>query len=255
MIGQPPNVVEKYDDKALTNDLLRSKATFTLPKAWTVSAADQSFFASTVDSLPYPVVAKPIRGRGSHGVKLCNDKDTLLKHTLHLLTESPEIMIEEYLAGEEATITVMPPGRNPGGSTDEYWSLPPIVRFNHHSGIAPYNGIVAILSNSRPVTAAELAADTTYARTSRECEAVAALLQTTAPIRVDVRRSSTAAGAAFAMFDVNMKPNMTGPGRPGREDQASLTALAAKEVGWDYADFLVVMASSARTLKALREMS
>ena len=62
-------------------------------------------------------------------------------------------------------------------------------------GIAPYKGIVAILSNSRAVPSAEMARDGAYVRISRTCEAAAALLQMTAPIFVDVRRSSTAAGA------------------------------------------------------------
>lgn len=31
---------------------------------------------------------------------------------------------------------------------------------------------------------------------------------------------------------------MTGPGRPGREDQASLTAIAAAAMGWDYGTLL-----------------
>ena len=118
MIGQPPNIVEKCDDKALPNDLLRSTGTSTFPNAWTIPASDQSFFACTVDSLPYPVVAKPIRGHGSYGVRLRNDKDTLLQHTSHVLAESPDIMIEECLAREETTITAIPPGQKPGGSTD-----------------------------------------------------------------------------------------------------------------------------------------
>ncbi|PNP81819.1 hypothetical protein FNYG_04845 [Fusarium nygamai] len=45
-------------------------------------------------------------------------------------------MVEEYLAGEEATVTVMPPTSR-GGS---YWALPVVTRFNHIHGVAPYNG-------------------------------------------------------------------------------------------------------------------
>lgn len=45
---------------------------------------------------------------------------------------------------------------------------------------------------------------------------------------------------------------MTGPGRPGREDQASLTALAAEGLGWDYARLLREVLSSAQTLYELR---
>jgi hypothetical protein len=64
----------------------------------------------------------------------------------------------------------------------------------------------------------------------------------------------------YYIFDINLKPNATGPGRPGREDQASLTTMAAAGVlalfalaspicsallllgiGWDYTDLLLAM--------------
>ena len=45
---------------------------------------------------------------------------------------------------------------------------------------------------------------------------------------------------------------MTGPGRPGREDQSSLTALAASALGWSYADLLQNMLQSACTIEDLR---
>jgi hypothetical protein len=47
---------------------------------------------------------------------------------------------------------------------------------------------------------------------------------------------------------------MTGPGRPGREDQASLTALAAAGLGWDYPRLLLEMLSTAVPLGRLRNM-
>jgi hypothetical protein len=40
-----------------------------------------------------------------------------------------------------------------------------------------------------------------------------------------------------------MKPNMTGAGRPGREAEDSLSAIAARGLGWGYADLLARMAS------------
>ena len=42
-----------------------------------------------------------------------------------------------------------------------------------------------------------------------------------------------------------MKPNMTGAGRPGRDDQDSLSAIAARGMGWDYADLLMAMLNCA----------
>lgn len=71
------------------------------------------------------------------------------------------LILEEYLPGEEVTITVMPPGRYlfPSTATEgdkheereynEYWALPAVGRFNHHDGVAPYNGVVAVTQNSK----------------------------------------------------------------------------------------------------------
>lgn len=46
---------------------------------------------------------------------------------------------------------------------------------------------------------------------------------------------------------------MTGPGRPGREDQASLTAMAAAAIGWDYGTLLQKILASAQRLSAFRD--
>lgn len=48
---------------------------------------------------------------------------------------------------------------------------------------------------------------------------------------------------------------MTGPGRPGREDQASLTAMAAAGLGWDYPTLLTNMLTLATPLSDLRKIS
>ena len=45
---------------------------------------------------------------------------------------------------------------------------------------------------------------------------------------------------------------MTGPGRPARADQASLTLLAAAALGWDYPHLLREVLQSAQTLGHLR---
>lgn len=45
---------------------------------------------------------------------------------------------------------------------------------------------------------------------------------------------------------------MTGPCRPGREDQASLTAMAAAAIGWDYGTLLQNMLVGAQSLSSLR---
>lgn len=246
VVGQPPLLVDEHDDKNFVNSLLRRDGRFTLPESRILNCADPS----CTFGLRYPVVGKPIRGRGSHGVKVCHNELELCSHLETILKESPLVMVEDYLPGEEGTVTVMPPSKE----TPRYWSLPIVVRFNHEDGIAPYNGVVAVTRNSRVPSDEELKSNPTYAEICKQCEQVAQMLKVTAPIRIDVRRLSKERGSKFAMFDINMKPNVTGPGRPGREDQASLTAMAAQSLGWDYPHLLKHILNSARTLEHLRNV-
>ncbi|KAJ5850166.1 ATP-grasp fold subdomain 1 [Penicillium solitum] len=245
VVGQPPGLVEKFDDKMYLNDKLRQQGNFTLPQSWVVNEGDD--LEVLLQSIPnYPVVGKPVRGRGSHGVQVCHTPPELKSHIKSLFRESPVVLLEEFLSGEEATITVMPPSLDRA----EYWSMPPVARFNHDQGIAPYNGTVAVTANSRVVTKEEMR-DQSYEVVMRQCEEVASLIKATAPIRIDVRRFRH--GSEFAIFDINMKPNMTGPGRPGREDQASLTAMAAAGCGWDYPTLLQNIFHGASTLETFRQ--
>lgn len=69
-----------------------------------------------------------------------------------------------------------------------------------------------------------------------DCAIAAQLAGAKAPIRVDCRQG--AGSESYYLFDLNMKPNMTGAGRPGRENQDSLSALAARAIGWDFAALL-----------------
>lgn len=265
VVGQPPSLVEKFDDKAYLNGKLKEIGGYTLPQSWLVSN-DGGLEQSISSITKYPVVGKPVRGRGSHGVKLCHNPEELEKHVRSLLQDSSLVMIEEYLAGEEATITIMPPSPE----SLDYWSLPPVTRFNHVDGIAPYNGAVAVSTNSRLLTENELK-DPAYNKIMDECVQVAKLIGATAPIRIDVRRFNR--GTDFALFDINMKPvsniidpyliilvsnprfftqNMTGPGRPGREEQASLTLIAASALGWDYGTLLQNLLVTAQPLGTFR---
>jgi D-alanine-D-alanine ligase-like ATP-grasp enzyme len=205
VVGQPPNLVELYDDKNVVNHYLRRQPGLTLPKAITVNPSNIDNLEDLLRSsrLLYPVVAKPIRGRGSHGVKVCSTLMDLSDHVQNLFIEAPEIMLEEFLSGEEITVTVLPPSPSQKGS---YRSLPIVMRYNHINGIAPYNGVVAVTKNSRVLSVEEMTADSTYERAAKECEVVAELLRVTAPIRLDLRRFSNTSNSPFALFDVNMKP-------------------------------------------------
>ncbi|CAL5865824.1 uncharacterized protein PFLUO_LOCUS30 [Penicillium psychrofluorescens] len=265
VVGQPPQCFDMYDDKSFLNDALRRRG-LRFPRSWTVydpllvtptSQRDSDKNLPTVLALipesDYPLVAKPVRGRGSHGVKICYTRADLAEHVSGLFDESPRVLVEEYLSGEEGTVTVLPPSMCSNEPTDcaGHKALPPVVRFNHVDGIAPYSGKVAVTANSHAVSAVARDADPAYADIMKQCEAVGDLLHATAPLRIDIRRF--APRSPFALFDINMKPNITGPGRPGRDDQASLMSLAASELGWEYSTFLQYVLGTAQPLRNLRQ--
>jgi hypothetical protein len=214
VVGQPPNLVEQFDDKEYLNNLLRKKTDLPLPRAWTVSAKQDvaSFLAET--DLPFPIVGKPVRGRGSHGVRVCQTPNVLYQHMVNLFKESPVLMLEKFLEGEEATVTVMPPL---AGKID-YWAMPIVTRFGHEENIAPS-------ANSRAVTIEEAKKDASYNAAAQQCEIVARLLNVTAPIRIDIRRFTKDVQSKFALFDINMKP----VSNISHTETACLTSLACLE--------------------------
>jgi len=193
----------------------------------------------------FPLIVKPVRGRGSEGVRRVQD---LADATVYVATALADghfgsaLMVEEFLEGDELTLTVMPPGSRDrsGNLATAPWALRPVRRVAHQDGVAPYNGAVAVTQNSIALTAREC--DTpALAALIAHCVAVAQRVGARAPIRIDCR----AGRDGYRVFDLNMKPNMTGPGRPGREDQDSLSALAARAEGWRYEDLLEAMLQAA----------
>ena len=145
------------------------------------------------------------------------------------------------MSGQEITITVMPPGyyhlNNKLQLINKYWCLPALTRFNHKNGIAPYNGVVAVVNNSKVLDDKELNSKK-IKKVYQECEKAASLINAKAPIRIDCRANEN---GEYFLFDLNMKPNMTGASRSHRKNQDSLSALAARKIGWHYKDLLINM--------------
>ncbi|MGE3333147.1 MAG: ATP-grasp domain-containing protein [Rhodospirillaceae bacterium] len=240
MVGQLPAAQQAGDDKFATNALLRDNG---LPLPASVLAARAEIDSLTPDSLRarnlhFPLVVKPIRGRGSQGVSRVNDL-AALQEAAHALIASARfgetVMIEQYLSGVEMTVTVLPRARGAA------LALPPVLRFNHHDGVAPYNGVVAVTHNSRALTGEEQAVPAVQ-RMMDQCVTAARLMNARAPIRIDCRGD---AQGVLRLFDLNMKPNLTGAGRPGRDDQDSLSTIAARAMGWSYGDLLTDMLAQA----------
>jgi len=62
-----------------------------------------------------------------------------------------------------------------------------------------------------------------------------------APMRIDCRVDRRGKGI---LFDLNPKPNMTGPGRPSREDQDNLVSIAVGGIGWNFTNLVDNIASN-----------
>jgi len=236
-VGQVPSQVDIYDDKFYTNQLLRENQ-IPIPKAHLISLEDQANYLLNID---FPLVVKPVRGRGSQGVSLFKNKkelDERLKIIFYKNEYGSSVYVEQYLSGQEITVTVMPAGdytiKNKLKKIKKPWCLPAVKRFNHKDGIVPYNGIVAVMENSTVLENDELTS-IKILEVYTQCEKVGELLNIKAPIRIDCREDGN---GDYLLFDVNMKPNVTGPSRPHRKNQDSLTLLASRKVGWNYIDLL-----------------
>jgi biotin carboxylase len=244
--------MQAYDEKFQTNAVL---AAASLPVArsllasaqardgvWALADLEQGLASI---GLTAPVIIKPVRGRGSQGVSLARSLDQALAAAQALIDDGAfgdTLMIEEFLDGEEVTVTVMPPASpTPVGLlSPAHWCLRPVRRFDQREGVAPYNGDVAVTANSAAINAERLAEPEVGAMIEA-CTAAARIVGARAAIRIDCRQD---ASGVYRLFDLNMKPNMTGPGRPGRDDQDCLSAIAARADGWDYADLLLSMAAA-----------
>lgn len=240
VVGQIPENVDLYDDKWITNGLLKANG---LPIPRSIIITHDNLTNYRLD-FPFPVVAKPIRGRGSQGVSVVRNPEELtniLKEMFSSQNYGQTLYVEEFLSGREITITVMPQGTYTINGKEvtktDYWSLPPVKRFNHENGIAPYNGTVAVINNSEVLSESE-STNPDIIQLCRQCEQAAGLVNAKAPIRIDCRAD---ANGNYFLFDLNMKPNMTGASRQHRQDQDSLTALAARKIGWDFDDLVLNM--------------
>ncbi|MET2985318.1 ATP-grasp domain-containing protein [Aureibaculum conchae] len=236
-VGQMPHQVDAFDDKYFTNELLR-KNQISIPKTELISIENLSNYSLSID---FPMVVKPIRGRGSQGVSLVNNPKELDNKLNELFSNAAygnTVYVEQFLSGQEITVTVMPPGSylidNQVTHNHKPWCLPAVKRVNHKEGIAPYSGVVAVMKNSSVLEDSELKS-TNIKAVYRQCVKAAQLLNLKAPIRIDCRADEN---GNYFLFDLNMKPNMTGPSRPQRQNQDSLTLLAARKIGWSYYDLL-----------------
>jgi D-alanine-D-alanine ligase len=258
IVGQLPAAMQAFDDKFETNQLL-ANAGLPVARSFLLSGAARNEVCALHDveqALPdkgmsFPMIVKPVRGRGSQGVTLVENLDALRRAAAALIeaaTFGDILMVEGFLGGDEMTITIMPPAspRPDGSRAPTHWALRPVYRFDQRGGVAPYNGDVPVTANSAAIDADRLH-DPKVAAMIDACVAAAALVDARTAIRIDCRADRH---GTFKLFDLNMKPNMTGPGRPGRENQDCLSAISARADGWSYVDLLQAMLAATWRLRS-----
>lgn len=235
LVGQDPLSVQRFDNKFYTNNLLRKKS-LPVPASVLLSLENESKL-----KLKFPLVLKPVRGRGSQGIIVVYNKQELnngLRNIILSKIFGNSLMVEEFLPGREITVSIMPPGNFSIDGLKEnrrnHWALPTVERYNHINEIAPYNGVVAVVNNSRLLSNEEIQTKE-IKNITKHCETVAGIIKAKAPIRIDCRQDKY---GIYYIFDVNLKPNMTGASRLHRSDQDSLTMIAARGIGWGYPDLI-----------------
>ncbi len=84
-----------------------------VPRFW--FASSHSDLSELVQSVPLPVVVKPVAGSGSVGVRLCRTSTEVLQHGSDLLNRTvnerglpqpSDVLIEEYLEGQEYSVEI-----------------------------------------------------------------------------------------------------------------------------------------------------
>lgn len=244
IVGQLPVAVDAFDDKQRTNILLAEHG-LPVPRSALFERQTLAEDLTKCPLSPFPAMLKPVRGRGSQGVRLTPNLRELHEAAAALFERGgfgDQAIVEEFLPGEELTVTVLATG-SPERSDNpaRYRALRPVRRTNHRDEVMPYNGDVPVSRNSVALSAEEAQRPEVVAMVNA-CTIAANLVDARAPIRIDSRADQN---GVFRLFDLNMKPNLTGPGRPGRDDQDCLSGIAARAEGWDYVDLLLAILASA----------
>jgi hypothetical protein len=263
IVGQLPAVMQEFDDKFETN-LLLAEAGLPVARSFLLSATAKENACALADvedacitrGMSFPMIVKPVRGRGSQVLTLVESLYALRGAATALIaaaTFGDMLMVKEFLAGDEMTVTLMPSAspRPDGSRAQTHWAMPPVYRFDQCGGVAPYNGDVQVTANSIAITPERLL-DPGIVAMIDSCVSAAALVDARTTIRIDCRADRD---GTSRLFDLNMKLNMTGPGRPGREDQDCLSAIAARANGWSYVDLLQAMLAVKWRLEPLKGAS
>lgn len=184
VVRQPPCLGEWADDKSSMSGHLHRRHRelgVRLPETVVVSRAKgttehvEKQLERAVNQLGLPVVAKPPRGRGSGGVQKCTSVEELQAHTSKLLQDDRCIIVEEYMPGEEGSVTVIPPTSD--GLSGKYRTLPLVENIGHADGIIADSGRTSLHTTSRAKRSEEIVAGEALNDATNQCEVVARAIE------------------------------------------------------------------------------
>lgn len=92
-------------DKNISKKLFRNEGIHT-PDWIHLNGADE-LCIEDVERLGYPVIVKPNSGGSSLGVKILKNKETLVDEVLETFRWDNEVLIEQYIEGEEITCSIL----------------------------------------------------------------------------------------------------------------------------------------------------
>lgn len=95
LIGNPPDIIRQIQDKKTVRELTKEIELLSKPKIWTIESKED---------ISYPCVVKPIKGSAKKGVSFCKDTDSLAEALDYAGKASPDILIEEYIGGNEYSV-------------------------------------------------------------------------------------------------------------------------------------------------------
>ncbi len=90
--------------KIFKKNKIRTPKYFSINKGYKVTSINKDL---KIKKINYPIIIKPISEGSSLGVELCQNKKELIKSISKLKTKYDELMIEQYIGGQEIQVAIL----------------------------------------------------------------------------------------------------------------------------------------------------
>ncbi|GGH87005.1 D-alanine-D-alanine ligase [Pullulanibacillus pueri] len=210
-------------DKNITKKLLRYEGVPT--PDWIQLTSMEELDLEAIDQMGYPVVIKPNSGGSSVGVKLVYDREAVVSAVAEVFKWDTEVMIEQYIKGEEITCSIID------------GKMLPVISIRHQADFFDYNAKYDDVQTIEEVI--ELPSDL-HERVASAAISCYKALKCSVYARIDMMVKD---GTPYVM-EINSLPGMT---------KNSLLPKSAQAAGIAYSDLLDLIIET--SLKARKKES